>query len=144
MINGNKIKLRLRNDEDFKKLQGNINAFIGPNIDSIYVNTKSFDYRKYVILIRQIIKKRLETKKVTRVNFVTKEIKVKKKELTEIQLKALEWLLNNNDYLVWKTEKLVKEYENGKVFKGNLKNQIDKYNAKHGNNYQEILKYFDE
>ena len=143
MINGNKIKLRLRNDEDFKKLQGNINAFIGPNIDSIYVNTKSFDYRKYVILIRQIIKKRLETKKVTRVNFVTKEIKVKKKELTEIQLKALEWLLNNEEYLIWRTKDLVSRFEDGKKVYG-IRKQIDKYNAKHNNNYQEILKYFDE
>lgn len=136
----------LNNNKEFQELHASIESFTSMNIDSIYVNTKSFDYRKYIILLRQIIKKRLETKKITRVNFVTKEIEVKRKDLTEIQLKALEWLLNNNDYLVWKTEKLVKEYENGKIFKGSIKNQIDKYNAKHGINdkYQEILKYFDE
>lgn len=133
-----------RNNKEFQELHASIESFTSMNIDSIYVNTESLDYRKYVILLKQIIKKRLETKKLTKVNFVTKEIEVKRKDLTEIQLKALEWLLNNNDYLLWKTEKLVKEYENGKVFKGNLKNQIEKYNTKHSNNYQEILKYFDE
>ena len=134
----------LNNNKEFQELHASIESFTSMNIDSIYVNTESLDYRKYVILLKQIIRKRLETKKVTRVNFLTKEIKVKRKDLTEIQLKALEWLLNNDDYLLWKTEKLVKEYENGKVFKGNLKNQIEKYNTKHSNNYQEILKYFDE
>ena len=113
------------------------------NIDSIYVNTESLDYRKYVILLKQIIRKRLETKKVTRVNFLTKEIKVKRKDLTEIQLKALEWLLNNEEYLIWRTKDLVSRFEDGKKVYG-IRKQIDKYNAKHNNNYQEILKYFDE
>lgn len=135
----------LNNNKKFQELHASIESFTSMNIDSIYVNTESLDYRKYVILLKQIIRKRLETKKVTRVNFVTKEIKVKKKDLTEIQLKALEWLLNNEDYLIWRTQDLVNRFENGKKVYG-IKNQIDKYNAKHGINdkYQEILKYFDE
>ena len=132
-----------RNNKEFQELHASIESFTSMNIDSIYVNTESLDYRKYVILLKQIIRKRLETKKVTRVNFLTKEIKVKRKDLTEIQLKALEWLLNNEEYLIWRTKDLVSRFEDGKKVYG-IRKQIDKYNAKHNNNYQEILKYFDE
>ena len=133
----------LNNNKEFQELHASIESFTSTNIDSIYVNTESLDYRKYVILLKQIIRKRLETKKVTRVNFLTKEIKVKRKDLTEIQLKALEWLLNNEEYLIWRTKDLVSRFEDGKKVYG-IRKQIDKYNAKHNNNYQEILKYFDE
>lgn len=133
----------LNNNKEFQELHASIESFTSMNIDSIYVNTESLDYRKYVILLKQIIRKRLETKKVTRVNFLTKEIKVKRKDLTEIQLKALEWLLNNEEYLIWRTKDLVSRFEDGKKVYG-IRKQIDKYNAKHNNNYQEILKYFDE
>lgn len=74
----------LNNNKEFQELHASIESFTSMNIDSIYVNTESLDYRKYVILLKQIIRKRLETKKVTRVNFLTKEIKVKRKDLTEI------------------------------------------------------------
>lgn len=128
-----------RNNKEFQELHASIESFTSMNIDSIYVNTESLDYRKYVILLKQIIRKRLETKKVTRVNFVTKELKVKRKDLTEHQLKALEWLLNHEEYLIWRTKDLVNRFESGKKVYG-IKKQIDKYNDK----YREILKYFDE
>ena len=128
-----------RNNKEFQELHASIESFTSMNIDSIYVNTESLDYRKYVILLKQIIRKRLETKKVTRVNFVTKEIRVKRKDLTEHQLKALEWLSNNEEYLIWRTKDLVNRFESGKKVYG-IKKQIDKYNDK----YREILKYFDE
>ena len=135
----------LNNNKEFQELHASIESFTSTNIDSIYVNTESLDYRKYVILLKQIIRKRLETKKVTRVNFVTKEIKVKRKDLTEHQLKALEWLSNNEEYLIWRTKDLVSRFESGKKVYG-IRKQIEKYNAKHGinNKYQELLKYFDE
>ena len=134
-----------RNNKEFQELHASIESFTSMNIDSIYVNTESLDYRKYVILLKQIIRKRLETKKVTRVNFVTKEIKVKRKDLTEHQLKALEWLSNNEEYLIWRTKDLVSRFESGKKVYG-IRKQIEKYNTKHekNNKYQELLKYFDE
>lgn len=141
MFNDREMKKLLTSSKDFEEIHGSINGFITNNIDSIYVNTESLDYTKYVILLRQIIKKRLETKKETKVNFITKEIIIKRKDLTNTQLKALEWLFNNNNYLVWRTENLVKKYENGKIFKGSIRKQIDKYKAKHKDRYQETLKY---
>lgn len=141
MFDDREMKKLLRSSENFEKIHGYINSFITRNVDSIYVNTESLDYKKYVILLRQIIKKRLEVKKKTKVNFITKEIIIKEKVLEENQLKALEWLLNNNNYLVWRTEQIIKEYENGKVFKGNIRKQIDKYKAKHKDRYQGTLKY---
>lgn len=143
MFNDREMKKLLRSSKDFEEIHGSVNGFITTNIDSIYVNTESLDYIKYVVLLRQIIKKRLETKKETKVNFITKEIVIKRKDLTDTQLKALEWLFNNNNYLVWRTEQLVRKYKNGKVFKGHIRKQIDKYNAKY-EKYREILKYFDE
>ena len=118
----------LNNNKEFQELHASIESFTSTNIDSIYVNTESLDYRKYVILLKQIIRKRLETKKVTRVNFVTKEIRVKRKDLTEHQLKALEWLSNNEEYLIWRTKDLVSRFESGKRVYG-IRKQIDKYNA---------------
>ena len=54
----------LNNNKEFQELHASIESFTSTNIDSIYVNTESLDYRKYVILLKQIIRKRLETKKL--------------------------------------------------------------------------------
>lgn len=143
-------------DKEFLELHGSIESFTSTNIDSIYANTESLDYRKYVILLKQIIKKRLETKKVTRVNFVTKEIVVKRKNLEDYQIRGLMWLANHEEYLIWRTQDLVNRFEKGKKIYG-IKKQIDKHNDKlkrmeerkkkkdnSNDKYREILKYFDE
>lgn len=55
-------------------LQASINAFIGANVDTIYRNTGSLEVNKYVKLIIQIVKKRIETKHITNIDWNNKTI----------------------------------------------------------------------
>ena len=74
----------------------NIKGFISSNTDIIYKKTESYDVEKYVILLIQIAKIRLKTKCLTKIDWKTKTIKVKKEsKLNEKQLATMEWVLNN-------------------------------------------------
>lgn len=74
----------------------NIKSFISSNTDIIYKKTESYDVEKYVILLIQIAKIRLKTKCLTKIDWKTKTIKVKKEsKLNEKQLATMEWVLNN-------------------------------------------------
>ena len=104
-----------------------VNGFITTNIDSIYVNTESLDTRKYFILLRQIARKRLETGRLTRINWLEKKIVVREKELSDEQRKAMEWILENDDLLIKVIEHLVDKFAKGKQLKrGKRKDKREK------------------
>lgn len=107
----------MENTKEFNELYLYIEGFITSNIDSIYINTQSLDFIKYVILLRQIAKKRIETKKKTKVNWKTKEIEIKLKDLNDSQIRAMYWILRNDDYLIKRVEKLVNKFKNGKTIR---------------------------
>lgn len=85
-----------------------IQAFISSNLDSIYKRTHSFESEKYFKLFKLIIKKRLETGFLTTTDFKNKTLKLKLKPLTEEQIKALEWINNNELFLKENIEFLLK------------------------------------
>lgn len=127
--------LKTQKIKEFQEIGNYVNGFLTSNIDSIYVNTESLDYKRYVILLRQIAKKRIETGRITRTNWITKEIEVKMKSLNEKQLKSMYWILENKNYVDKRVKKLVNKFKNGKVLI--WKPQKSK------NKSQEILSYFD-
>lgn len=85
-----------------------IQAFISSNLDSMYKRTHSFEIEKYFKLFKLIIKKRLETGFLTTTDFKNKTLKLKLKPLTEEQIKALEWINNNEIFLKENIEFLLK------------------------------------
>ncbi|WP_139373516.1 hypothetical protein [Prosthecobacter debontii] len=85
-----------------------IQAFISSNLDSMYKRTHSFEIEKYFKLFKLIIKKRLETGFLTTTDFKNKTLKLKLKPLTEEQIKALEWINNNELFLKENIEFLLK------------------------------------
>ena len=85
-----------------------IQAFISSNLDSMYKRTHSFEIEKYFKLFKLIIKKRLETGFLTTTDFKNKTLKLKLKPLTGEQIKALEWINNNEIFLKENIEFLLK------------------------------------
>lgn len=86
-------------NKDFEELYCYIDGFVSANIESIYRNTGSLDFKKYLI-------------KNTRINWITKRIEVKGKDLTDNQLKTMIWILKNDDYILWRIEDLVERFKN--------------------------------
>lgn len=121
------------NEKLKNELWGNITSFIGANVESIFVNTRSLDVEKYIILLRQIAKIRINTNHLTTTDFKKRKIKIKKNDiLTDKQLKTMQWILENNDFLIKEVERLLNKFRFRKIEK------------KENDKYQEILKYFDE
>lgn len=122
------------NEKLKKELWDNITSFIGANVESIFVNTGSLEVEKYIILLRQIAKIRINTNRLTTTDFKNRTIKIKKNDiLTDKQLKTMQWILENNDFLIEQVEKILNRFRFRKIDK-----------KENSNKYQELLKYFDE
>ena len=86
-------------------------GIIGANVGSTFYKTKSLEVDRYVKLIKQIAKKRIKYKRLTSVDWITKEIKVKSRTpLPKNQEEALLWILENEDFLIKQIEKLLKKF----------------------------------
>lgn len=93
-----------------EEIRLNIETFIGSNVDTIYRNTGSLEVNKYVKLIIQIAKKRIETKHTTGIDWNFKTIKVKEKLLTDKQLKASYWVLEHREEVKNKVYSILERY----------------------------------
>lgn len=77
-------------------IQDSVHYFLNANIGIAFERTRSFETIKYIRLIRQIVKLRLETGCLTRTDWINKQIIVRrKKKLDERQLKTMLWIFNN-------------------------------------------------
>lgn len=86
-------------------------AIISSNVGDAFVKTGSLETIKYIILIKQIVRKRLKYNCLTSLNWKRKEIKLRtRKILDEDQKEILLWLQDNEDFLIKEIERLLKRF----------------------------------
>lgn len=77
-------------------IKESVDYFLSANIGIAFERTRSFESKRYIKLIHQIVKLRLVTGCLTRTDWINKQIKVRrKKKLDERQLKTMLWITNN-------------------------------------------------
>lgn len=98
--------------EKEKYLKEKAIEIISANVGSAFDKTKSLEVKKYAVLIRQIARKRLECKRLTRVDWLKKEIKPKPTHiLTREQEEVLLWILENEYFLTKEIERLLRKFK---------------------------------
>lgn len=94
-----------------RKVDNYIAAWVGIAMD----HTDEKDAIKFRKLCQMIAKKMVETKKPCKVNYIKKTIKVRESEhLTDLQLEAALFILENPLYLKKKVEYILKTNYNNK------------------------------